>query len=326
MIRLLSALLAILLLVGEPASAAVVQITVNDRNGTSRSFSVTTNSDATGNLVPNQVICDQAVGTTCASVGTAGSPSTNALTVQSVTLGNGTSANAARVTLSNDSTGTVVATQPTGSNLHSVIDSGTLTTVSTVSASRLVGNGGAILDGATGAAVPANVIYLGVNNSGNLLGWPAKTASSAAPSDVVPEVAVANANANGRAISGSSSPVVLTPSLSTFHLIAAASTNATSVKGSGATLYGCQLTNNSTTPAYLKIYNKASSPTVGTDVPVKTIIIPGPAAGGGGNNPVFGPGGLTLATGFALALTGVITDADTTAVAATAFAVNCDYE
>lgn len=131
---------------------------------------------------------------------------------------------------------------------------------------------------------------------------------------------------NGRQVSALSAAVVPTPALSTWHLIAANSTNATSVKGSAATLFSCQLANNSTNIAFLKIYNKATAPTVGTDTPVKTLIIPGPAAGGGGSNISFGPGGLTLGTGFAAAVTGVITDADTTAVAATAFAINCDYE
>lgn len=140
-------------------------------------------------------------------------------------------------------------------------------------------------------------------------------------------VNVKNANANGRAVSGSSSPVVPTPALSTWHLIAAATTNATSVKGSAATVFSCQL-GGIAGPAFLKIYNKATAPTVGTDTPVKTLIIPvaSTAANGAGSNISFGPGGLTLATGFAAAVTGVITDADTTAVAAASFAINCDYE
>lgn len=36
---------------------------------------------------------------------------------------------------------------------------------------RVVGNAGAIFDGATGAAVPSNVLYNGVNIGGNLAGW-----------------------------------------------------------------------------------------------------------------------------------------------------------
>jgi hypothetical protein len=50
------------------ASAAVVQIQVKDQAGTTRTFNVTTNTDITGNLSWNNVICDQASGTTCATV------------------------------------------------------------------------------------------------------------------------------------------------------------------------------------------------------------------------------------------------------------------
>lgn len=135
-------------------------------------------------------------------------------------------------------------------------------------------------------------------------------------------------NANGRATSANSSPMVPSPAPTTWHLIAAATTNATSVKGSAATLFSCQLGGVGSTPAFLKIYNKATAPTVGTDTPVKTLIIPAAstAANGAGSNINFGPGGLTLGTGFAAAVTGVMTDADTTAVAAATFAINCDYE
>lgn len=132
----------------------------------------------------------------------------------------------------------------------------------------------------------------------------------------------------GRAASTSSSPVVQPSAPSTWHLVALASTNATSVKASAATLFSCQLSGIGSTPAYLKIYNKASAPTVGTDTPVKTLIIPAAAtaANGAGSNIQFGPGGMALGTGFAAAVTGGITDADTTAVAAATFAINCDYE
>lgn len=121
-----------------PLQAAVVQITVKDSAGVVRSFNVTTNTDLTGNLNWQNIICDQAAGTTCASVGTAGSPSTNALTVQPVTIGNGTSANAGRVTLSNDGTGV-------------------LATVSTVTTLSTLTGGGA----ASGAADSGNPVKIG---------------------------------------------------------------------------------------------------------------------------------------------------------------------
>lgn len=135
-------------------------------------------------------------------------------------------------------------------------------------------------------------------------------------------------NGNGRATSSNSSPVVPSAAPTTWHLISAASTNATPVKTAAATVFSCQLANVGSTVAYLKIYNKASAPTVGTDTPVKTLIIPkaGTAADGAGSNVTFGPGGFALGTGFAAAVTAGIADSDTAAVAASAIAINCDYE
>jgi hypothetical protein len=107
-----------------------------------------------------------------------------------------------------------------------------------------------------------------------------------------------------------------------YQLISAASTNATSLKGSAGTIYGIQVYNNSTTTnAYLKIYNKASAPTVGTDTPIKTIMIP---FGGGSNVPIPDVG-IALGTGIAFAITGGMAVSDTTAVAVTQVAVNIDY-
>jgi hypothetical protein len=142
-------------------------------------------------------------------------------------------------------------------------------------------------------------------------------------------VNVKNSNANGRATAANSSPVVTPAATGTWHLVAAASTNATSVKGSATVLFSCQLYGVGSAPAYLKIYNKATAPTVGTDIPVKTLSIPASAtaANGSGSNIVFGSvGGLALATGFAAAVTTGLADTDTGAVAASTFVINCDYE
>lgn len=107
-----------------------------------------------------------------------------------------------------------------------------------------------------------------------------------------------------------------------YQLISAATTNATNVKASAGTVYGIQAYNNSTTTnAYLKIYNKASAPTVGTDTPIKTILLP---FGGGSNIPIPDVG-IALGTGIAFAITGGMAVSDTTAVAATQVAVNIDY-
>lgn len=106
-----------------------------------------------------------------------------------------------------------------------------------------------------------------------------------------------------------------------YQLISAATTNATSVKASAGTVYGIQVYNTGAAVAFLKIYNKASAPTVGTDTPVKTIGIP---AAGGSNLPITDIG-IALGTGIAFAITGLNTVADTTAVAANQVTVNIDY-
>lgn len=92
---------------------------------------------------------------------------------------------------------------------------------------------------------------------------------------------------------------------------AAASTNATSVKASAGQVYGYALFNNTASARYVKLYNKASSPNVGTDTPAFTIIVP---ANGGAN--VAWQLGVPFGTGIAFAITGGVADSDTTAVSA----------
>ena len=118
--------------------------------------------------------------------------------------------------------------------------------------------------------------------------------------------------------------------LSISRVISAASTNATSVKASAGQVYSVSAVNVSTgSVRYLKLYNKASAPTVGTDIPVMTIPIPGTAiTGAAGAGIVIDTGGMGIAfsTGIALALTTGVADADTGAVAANEIVVNLLYK
>lgn len=96
----------------------------------------------------------------------------------------------------------------------------------------------------------------------------------------------------------------------THHLISAASTNATSVKASAGTVNTLQCSNSNAAARYLKLYNKASAPTVGTDTPVMTILVPP-------TQTIFvdtGAYGIRFSTGIAYALTTGIAVADTGAV------------
>jgi hypothetical protein len=209
-----------------------------------------------------------------------------------------------------------------GGNLVGVTGTGTSLNVNCTAG--CAGSGGT--SSTYGATFPTVGTAIGVQSGANMIAWPAKAANTVGSADIVPEVAVANTNANGRTTSSGSSPVVPSPAPTTLHFIAAASTNANFAKASAATLLACQFSNNSTNAAFFKVFNKASAPTLGTDVPVTTLIIPGPAAGGGGSNVEFGPGGLALSTGFAYAVTLGIADNDNTVVAAAAYAINCQYE
>lgn len=119
------------------------------------------------------------------------------------------------------------------------------------------------------------------------------------------------------AISGN--PVINTfPSVPTVTTInSAATTNATAVSGTAATLTGLYATNIGATAAFVKLYNKATAPTVGTDVPVAIIVVPAAVSGIPGVAQFnIGPNGYRFATGVGLAITGAMADTDTTAVAA----------
>lgn len=90
-----------------------------------------------------------------------------------------------------------------------------------------------------------------------------------------------------------------------------ASTNATLLKASAGQGYEFDLFNTAAYPVFLKLYNKASAPTVGTDAPIWTI----PIQAGGGYSKSF-QYGKTFSTGIAYAITKLQADSDTTNVAA----------
>lgn len=105
--------------------------------------------------------------------------------------------------------------------------------------------------------------------------------------------------------------IIDTTGLTASRVNSAATTNATNIKSSAAKLRSLSLFNTSAATKYFKLYNKASSPTVGTDTPVWTIPLP---AGGGFSREFVVP--VPFATGLSYAITGSQADTDTTAVAA----------
>ena len=107
------------------------------------------------------------------------------------------------------------------------------------------------------------------------------------------------------------SPIKL-PTPSTSVINSAATTNATSIKASAGAVLSVTASNTGAAVAYVKLYNLATAPTVGTSAIAITISVP---AGGTVNLP-FGTAGAQFSAGIGLAITNLGTDADTTAVVA----------
>jgi hypothetical protein len=115
-----------------------------------------------------------------------------------------------------------------------------------------------------------------------------------------------------------------TGGLSIYRLISAASDNAQCPKASPGQVYGWCLSNVNAQEMFVKLYNLDVAPTVGTSTPVVTLLVPGGATGL--VTAASFPQGIAFSTGIALAITGLVADSDTTAVAADEVVVNLFYK
>jgi len=111
---------------------------------------------------------------------------------------------------------------------------------------------------------------------------------------------------------GGSHDRLVKPNATSRIISSAATTNATSAKASAGNVHLITGRNTSASVLYLKLYNKASAPTVGTDTPVMTIPLPATSA----FPTIEWPNGYYFSTGIAYAITTGSADADTGAVAA----------
>lgn len=141
---------------------------------------------------------------------------------------------------------------------------------------------------ATGSAVPANAFAMGMSDGTNL-----RMAVGNA-TDGMQMFVKATASDNG---------------LTKTKTICAASTNPVSIKGSAGKIYTLEVTNADTVGYFVKLYNKATAPTVGTDVPVAVYFAP-PGSGFVLEKVI----GSYFSTGIALGTSLLGTDADTTVV------------
>ena len=104
-----------------------------------------------------------------------------------------------------------------------------------------------------------------------------------------------------------------------YHTLSAASTNATNVKAAACKMYGYAISSTNAAARYVKFYDKATAPTIGTDVPKHTIQIPG-------NGVVIRtiPQGLQFSNGFGWGTTTGVADTDTGAVGANDLVIDFD--
>lgn len=115
------------------------------------------------------------------------------------------------------------------------------------------------------------------------------------------------------AVTGSGNFLVAPASGTNYNLVSAATTNAAVVKSSAGNLSELTIFNPTAATVYVKLYNKTTAPTVGTDVPVLTIPV---AAGALYSSGGFGTVGKRFATGIGIAITANAVATDATAVAA----------
>jgi hypothetical protein len=105
------------------------------------------------------------------------------------------------------------------------------------------------------------------------------------------------------------------------HFLSLATTNCTLIQTGKTVLHDLIPINTTTTLYYLKLFNKATQPVAGTDVPVWTIPIPFGASNAGGGLVDPSTMGVVFQAGLGFCLTGAIADLDTTP-AATGVVIN----
>lgn len=270
-----------------------------------------------------------AVGTDTATIagsapGTSGTPSANVVSVQGVAGGTAQPISAASLPL------------PTGAALDATL-SGTIAAGTNVANPAKEIMQGCLFETSPGTITTGNAGQVHCDN----LGYPFAdlnkingSSAATAASGVLKVGVVGNAGAALDAVIGTAptnaigaAPMPTTSGgLSTCFLQATASTNATNCKNAAGQVYHIRATNNSNVIAYLRLYNLSAAPTCTSATGLQDeIVVPGPAAGGGGFIADIALGE-TFSTGIGFCFSGGIASTDNTSVAANAFLITILYK
>ena len=112
---------------------------------------------------------------------------------------------------------------------------------------------------------------------------------------------------------------------SPFHFISGASVNNVNLKNGPGTVYLTAAMNLNSSPRFLRLYDKASTPSVGADVPIQTYVLPGNSQGAGAVIPI--DVGICTASGIGFGITGgSVGDGDTTVTGLGDVVVNLGFK
>jgi len=218
------------------------------------------------------------------------------------------------------------ATQATAANLNAtVVGTGTFAVQAAQSGTWNINNVSGTVSLPTGAATSAKQPALGTAGTASadvltVQGIASMTALKVDGSAVTQPVSgtiTANAGTgtmNVTVVSGA------TGGDSTFHLVSAATTNATNIKASAGKVTGWNIYNSSTSARKVAFHNLNTTPTAGASIH-STVIVPGLA----GTNVSF-PDGIDFSTGIAITTVQDLTDAGATAVALNDLIINIYYK
>jgi hypothetical protein len=107
-----------------------------------------------------------------------------------------------------------------------------------------------------------------------------------------------------------------------YSKISTADNNSTNIKASSGLVYSINACNTNAAARYLKLYNKATAPTCGTDIPALRVMIPATNC----TQPIVVPFGLSFPLGIGICIVTGATDADNTSTAANEQTVNIAYK
>ncbi len=226
-----------------------------------------------------------------------------------IAVGNGVSGSGTqRVNIASDNTAFAVnATLQTGSNTVGKVD--------------LLGNAGATLDAATSQNVAAPTNALAVLGQFNTT--PTTITSGNVSMLQMDSTGHLLVNCTGCSAASTVSLVPQTTGgLSTKHFVAAASDNATNVKGSAGQVYSIDIYNNAAYPVYFKLYNSASSPTGCAATNLFKVV----GVQSGTQHILQSEEGWAMGTGIGYCLTKGIADSDDTAVLLSDATVDLGYK